>query len=516
MILRSISPPSLIAMSSDSVQYNAVPVEESGDEEESLVPSEDGDPSYRPPLKSDSSSDPLRRSVRFLWLVTAAVVLVVLGGAAAVLLLWEKSTVLASLEAQLTALQSLEAEMTELKAETVRELSTLRAKEEDTIRFAKRVHSTFSPPMASQDPPSPSNAREGATVLSVPEDASPPRFAVGTLISLSADYCRAALTNYHALRRVDAERRYDFLVLFEEDQDVAFIPTNPHCQRLFSYAEGEFTKEAWVSRAKPTGPGVLRVIVVPTGQSLLDRYPKARPAQMPGWGRALSKIFLFNATQYDGVFFMDADTLMVVSPSALFALAYDLAVPQDTGFCGTPAAMNTGIWAIHPSSHLFHVAMDFLRLDDEEQCISGHLLQTDQELMNCLCGYGGAIHSRRPAVHCGFLPWYMDVISNYVASHCADARVDKIQFLHFTGGGDDFKPWRTWPLQANCSVEAIAFQATREKPLEWFEAEERSKCFTGPAGLFTYWFCVALHADRAIERPEVIGEDDQCVLRQIA
>ena len=209
--------------------------------------------------------------------------------------------------------------------------------------------------------------------------------------------------------------------------------------------------------------------------------------------------------------YLDADMLLVVSPAPLFTLSHELALAQDTGYCHTRAYMNGGMFVATPSAHLFHTSLDYLNLDEQPVCISGHLLQTDQELFNCMCGYAGADRPRRPSVHCGFLPWYMNVESNYIASNCADAGVDKIQILHYTGADDNHKPWR-WALRQHCGSADIAQLATRDKGVEWFAEPSRRQCFEGGNGLLTYWHCVALHVDTALARSESVGQDDRCVL----
>ena len=128
-------------------------------------------------------------------------------------------------------------------------LSRLSELEASPLRFAHRVESTMSLPSLDHH-------------VSLPSSHSyTPRFAVATLLSLSSDYCRAVLTNYHALLRVDPLRQYDFLLLVEEDQNLSpdSLAAMPSCAALLSYRAGNYTAERDLAslHPAPAGPGVL-------------------------------------------------------------------------------------------------------------------------------------------------------------------------------------------------------------------------------------------------------------------
>jgi hypothetical protein len=119
-------------------------------------------------------------------------------------------------------------------------------------------------------------------------------------------------------------------------------------------------------------------------------------------------------------------------------------------------------------------------------CISGHLEEAEQELLNCLCGFGleRAQRPLRPDLRCGLLPAAANVVPSFSA--CADYSDDEAVTVHFA---DLPKPW-DWTDEEDALCRSIAANATWQQADEWFLQPERSRCFTGERSFLVLYRCM--------------------------
>ena len=122
------------------------------------------------------------------------------------------------------------------------------------------------------------------------------------------------------------------------------------------------------------------------------------------WRYSLHRMAMFRQLEYERVVYMDADAVMVQSPAPLFELGYDLAAVVDQwDGCQRREVMNGGLLVFRPSLYLFHQLMSTFY--SKPSCISGNMQFSDQELINCVCGFGGpARGSGSRDLTCSLLP----------------------------------------------------------------------------------------------------------------
>lgn len=80
--------------------------------------------------------------------------------------------------------------------------------------------------------------------------------------------------------------------------------------------------------------------------------------------------------------------------------------------------------------------MSELLYDKNGSCVSGKWEQSEQELLNCVCGTNGPVRGSRSEFHCEIMPLFNSVWpKNY---GCSAANVVPIRSIHFTAAT---KPW---------------------------------------------------------------------------
>lgn len=248
------------------------------------------------------------------------------------------------------------------------------------------------------------------------------RLAVVTLISLTPEYCHLAYSFYRNLRRVDPLQRYEYVVMYHEAQNTTLLRSNPHCAELRRRSLREDLTQI---------PRVRFLVVNSDIQKMIDQ-PWIHILH-PQWVYSMNRLEIFRHDEYDRVAYIDIDTLILRSIDNLFdQTTGELAMAVDQwNRCEPQQKLNGGVMVATPSQHLFGYVKDMLLGDTMKTCLSGELRESDQELLNCMCGYGGADKALRPEVTCEVMDYFTNLMPQTV--HCPYYNPDDVMIVHFSG-----------------------------------------------------------------------------------
>lgn len=306
-------------------------------------------------------------------------------------------------------------------------------------------------------------------LLNVPSPTqrnSPGKFAVSTLISLSPLFCQLAYVMYRSVRRLDPTMRYDFILMYPASDNQTLLTTNNHCRELVHWSK------------------IGNVILLPIGDEIqkLVSQPWMKIAHTE-WKLSMNRMAIWKQDQYDRILYVDADTLIYRNFDDFFKLPYDLSFATDEWTpCLNQQKMNGGMFVVKPSQHLYAAFEELLLGSTMKSCLSGELRESDQEVVNCMCGFGGSVYARTPEIHCNMLPYFTNTMPNHV--QCKSYNPDDVMIVHFAGPS---KPWKMWHERKRC--EKNLYEATHNQSLAWFEAPERRHCWEEETALFTLWLC---------------------------
>lgn len=176
--------------------------------------------------------------------------------------------------------------------------------------------------------------------------------------------------------------------------------------------------------------------------------PIEQPALMrdarPNWLAALNKVHSWAFDLYPRILLLDADSILITELAQIF-LESDPYVTIAGGVdqypsCHSRSRINGGMILLRPSRY-FHVAALELLHDPHASCLTGKWGQSEQELLNCICGYGyvdkAAIYPLRAEFRCEIMK-----VGNSVWPRnygCSDVVVQGMRSLHFTASP---KPWK--------------------------------------------------------------------------
>lgn len=158
------------------------------------------------------------------------------------------------------------------------------------------------------------------------------------------------------------------------------------------------------------------------------------------WVAALNKVHSWGFDLYPRILIVDADSIITNDLHKIY-----LEAPKDdtvTGAadqysnCHDRSRLNGGMILLKPSRY-FHISAAELLHDKDASCLGGSWGQSEQELINCICGYRyDGYRPLRPEFHCSIMPFYNSVWPrNY---GCSGANVEPIRSIHFT---PTTKPW---------------------------------------------------------------------------
>lgn len=176
--------------------------------------------------------------------------------------------------------------------------------------------------------------------------------------------------------------------------------------------------------------------------------PIEKPALMqgarPNWIAALNKVHSWAFDLYKRILLLDADSIIVTDLAQIFDES-DPWVTIAGGVdqfpnCHSRSRLNGGMILLRPSRY-FHVVATELLHDPAASCLTGVWQQSEQELLNCICGYNYFDKPRmwplRSEFRCEIMPMYNSIWPrNY---GCSDANVKDMRSIHFTASP---KPWK--------------------------------------------------------------------------
>lgn len=233
---------------------------------------------------------------------------------------------------------------------------------------------------------------------------------------------------------------------------------NKTCVHFTYVDEGLKTMEAmyqWPARANPFThvPDCAALDSTPALNDLVPvRWQALAPIEKPeimkignqNWLKALNKVHSWAFDLYPRVLILDADSYILTDLHNIF-----LETPTDVAVAGAPdqfsnchdrTRINGGMILLGQPGRYFHMVLAELLYDPNGSCMTGKWEQSEQELLNCFCGYTyndkPVLHAPRPEFTCKMMPAYNSVWpKNY---GCSGVNVLPMRSIHFTAVT---KPW---------------------------------------------------------------------------
>jgi hypothetical protein len=224
----------------------------------------------------------------------------------------------------------------------------------------------------------------------------------------------------------------------------------------FTYVDPEITSiekmYTWASKANPyTAVADCALLSnLPAFNALVPiRFQALAPIEepvfmetRPHWLAALNKVHSWAFDLYPRILLLDADSIIVTELHNIFDES-DPFVTIAGGVdqypsCHDRSRINGGMILLRPSRY-FHIVATELLHDPKASCLTGKWQQSEQELLNCICGYTYGDKQVRPLrneFRCEIMPMYNSVWPRNYA--CSDANVRDIRSIHFTASP---KPW---------------------------------------------------------------------------
>jgi hypothetical protein len=178
------------------------------------------------------------------------------------------------------------------------------------------------------------------------------------------------------------------------------------------------------------------------------RWQALTPIEVPSfmetglatWKTALNKVHSWGFDLYKRILILDADSVVIRDLDKIFdEIPSDVTVaaPADQfQNCHDRLKLNGGMVLLRPSRY-FHIVATELLYDQGASCMSGKWQQSEQELLNCICGTVPGHDALRPEFQCRVMPIYNSIWpKNY---GCSDAQIVPWRSIHFTAAP---KPWK--------------------------------------------------------------------------
>ncbi|KAJ5038233.1 uncharacterized protein L3040_007100 [Drepanopeziza brunnea f. sp. 'multigermtubi'] len=167
--------------------------------------------------------------------------------------------------------------------------------------------------------------------------------------------------------------------------------------------------------------------------------PKIMQAGLATWAVALNKVHSWGLDLYPQILILDADSFIITDLDKIFDESSSevtiSAAPDQFKNCGDRGRINGGMILLRPSRY-FHISALELVYDEAGSCASGKWQQSEQELLNCICGAQGPARGSRPEFTCNIMPLYNSVWPRNFG--CSAANVVPIRSIHITA---NTKPW---------------------------------------------------------------------------
>lgn len=191
--------------------------------------------------------------------------------------------------------------------------------------------------------------------------------------------------------------------------------------------------------ALDTTPALNNIVPVRFQALVPIEKPAIMEAGLQTWLAALNKVYSWAFDLYPRILILDADSIVITDLHRIFLdspLEYTISgAPDQFWNCGDRSRLNGGMILLKPSRY-FHITVSELLYDKNGSCVSGKWEQSEQELLNCVCGTNGPVRGSRSEFHCEIMPLFNSVWpKNY---GCSAANVVPIRSIHFTAAT---KPW---------------------------------------------------------------------------
>lgn len=167
--------------------------------------------------------------------------------------------------------------------------------------------------------------------------------------------------------------------------------------------------------------------------------PDFMEAGLVAWLAALNKVHSWGFDLYPRILILDADSIIITDLAKIFQetpAELTISAPPDQFVnCHDRARLNGGMVLLRPSRY-FHIVATELLYDQSASCQSGKWSQSEQELLNCICGNIYGHEALRPEFKCSVMPMYNSIWpKNY---GCSDAQAVAWRSIHYTAAP---KPW---------------------------------------------------------------------------
>lgn len=184
----------------------------------------------------------------------------------------------------------------------------------------------------------------------------------------------------------------------------------------------------------------------------------------PNWIAALNKVHSWAFDLYPRILLLDADSIMITDLAQIF-LESDPWITVAGGVdqypsCHSRSRINGGMILLRPSRYFHTVSLELLH-DPKASCLTGTFQQSEQELLNCICGYGFVdkppIHPLRSEFRCEIMP-----VGNSVWPRnygCSDVVVAPMRSIHFTAAP---KPWKVKDELADLRFDTRFWKCVRD------------------------------------------------------
>lgn len=207
----------------------------------------------------------------------------------------------------------------------------------------------------------------------------------------------------------------------------------------------------WRSRANPftqvadcaaldTTPELNKLVPVRFNALVKIEKPDIMDVPRETWLTALNKVHSWGFDLYPRILLLDGDSMILTDldkimdePSPQYTI---VGAADQFASCRDRDRINGGMILLRPSRY-FHVSALERLYDPKGSCGSGKWGQSEQELLNCICGTIGEDRGRPGEFACQVMPLYNSIWPrNY---GCSAANVVPMRSIHFAAVP---KPWK--------------------------------------------------------------------------
>lgn len=252
-------------------------------------------------------------------------------------------------------------------------------------------------------------------------------------------HCTGALTLYGSI-----VRNVLLQPALQQKTCVHFTYVDPelktiHAMYRWPSRENPFTEVADCAALDST-PALNEVVPVRFQALVQIEKPDIMEAAHATWLTALNKVHSWGFDVYPRILLLDADSMILTDLDLIFdetSPEYTITGAADQWFnCRDRGRINGGMILLRPSRYFHITALERL-YDPGASCKSGKWDQSEQELLNCICGTVGDDRGAPNEFSCSVMPLYNSIWPrNY---GCSAANVLPMRSIHFAAVP---KPWK--------------------------------------------------------------------------